>query len=131
MERLLTHSAGVRERERLIATLQKQRPPLDADSVHLLAARVLLESDDADGAAAELHAIAKQEAPAVQRWWAEVHKRRGENGEAVQALARAADASGATLNGYRCRSCGRTSTTWSGYCSACESWGTVKPSIES
>lgn len=129
-ERLLAHSDGARERHRLVTSLQKQRPPLDADAVHLLAARVALEDGDAEAAAAELQAIAQQEGPVVQRHWAEVYKRRGQTREALEALSRAADAGGFSLNGYRCSSCGRTSTTWSGHCPACESWGTVKPAVE-
>jgi lipopolysaccharide biosynthesis regulator YciM len=129
-ERLLDHSEGARERSRLIATLQKQRLPLAPGALHLLAARVALEGGDPEAAAAELQAIPEQEAPVVQRYWAEVYKRRGETRQAVDALSRAADAGGLQLNGYRCSSCGRASAAWSGHCQACDSWGTVKPSIE-
>jgi lipopolysaccharide biosynthesis regulator YciM/uncharacterized integral membrane protein len=130
VERLIAHTEGTRERQRLIAALQKQRPPIDGDAVHLLAARVALESGDADAAAGELQAVTHQELPLVQRCWADVHERRGQTGEAVQALSRAADASGLSVVGYRCGSCGKPSAAWSGHCAACGSWGTVKPNIE-
>lgn len=130
LERLLRHLDEPRERQRIVSLLQKHRQQLDADAVHLLTARMALDDDDVDAAATELQAVARQDAPVVQRYWAEIYQRRGQSTEALRSFSRVADSSGSLLTKYRCTACGRESTEWTGFCAGCDRWDTYRAAIE-
>jgi tetratricopeptide (TPR) repeat protein len=129
IERLLAHAGDARERQRVIGLLDKQRPQLEPDAVHLFMARLALDRDDLEAAAAELQAVARQDEPVVQRYWAEVYRRRGQSAEALRSFARVADAE-PLLGGYRCTACGSLSGEWTGYCAHCERWDSYRAGIE-
>ncbi len=130
IERLLDHSSSTRERQRLVALMKKFAQQLDADAMHLLAAQAALRDGQVDTAATELQAIGRQQAPAVQRQWAEVHRRRGQLEQALESLSRAANGAEGFAAGYRCTSCGRPSSLWSGYCRDCDRWDTYRATAE-
>lgn len=129
VERLLAHAGDERERQRIVALVEKQRQQLEPDAVRLLLARLALGRDDLDAAATELQAVSRQDSPVVQRHWAEIYQRRGQSAEALRSLTRAADAQ-SLLDGYRCGSCGHAAAEWSGYCAGCDRWDTVRSGIE-
>jgi tetratricopeptide (TPR) repeat protein len=130
IERLLSLRQGDRERERVVALMQKHRQQLDEDGVRLLTAQVEIAHDDLDKAAGELEAIGHQDAPAVQHCWAQLFHQRGQLQEAWKALSRAAAESGVDAGSYRCTSCGRCSDAWIGYCPACERFDTYRSGAE-
>jgi tetratricopeptide (TPR) repeat protein len=129
VERLLACAADSRERQRVLALVEKQRQQLDPDAVRLFLARYALGRDDLDAAATELKDVSRQDSPVVQRYWAEVHQRRGQSAEALQSYARVADTQ-PLLSGYRCTSCGAATSEWTGYCAKCSRWDTVRSGIE-
>jgi tetratricopeptide (TPR) repeat protein len=120
IERLLARN-GSGSPPRAAALISKYRDQLDADSAHLLLARVALAGDDVDRAAAELDALANRDTPRAQRLSAEVLHRRGEHARAWDALRRAADA-----RAYHCAACGAAADDWTGYCHACSRWDTYR-----
>jgi lipopolysaccharide biosynthesis regulator YciM len=130
IERLLAHEDGSRERRRVLSLMQKYGDQIDADAAHLVAARIAIAEDELDTAAAELQAVARQDAPIVQRHWAEVYQRRGQLDEALKALSGAVNQTDAPISGYRCTSCGRASESWSGYCPTCHKWDTCRAATE-
>ena len=76
--------------------LGKYREQLDADSVHLLLARVALGDGDLERASSRAaRRSASRSSPTVQRTWAEILHRRGQTDEAWEALRDAADHLGA------------------------------------
>jgi lipopolysaccharide biosynthesis regulator YciM len=129
IERLLAQAGEGRERQRVVALLEKHRPQLDPDAVRLLLARIALERDDVDASANELQEVSRQDSPAVHRFWAEIHQRRGQSAEALRNLARIVDST-APLNAYRCSACGHTSREWTGYCPACNRWDSYRAGLE-
>ena len=129
-ERLLAHSATPRERERTLALLGKHWNELASDGAHLILARAALTRGAGDVAERELRAIGKQEAPTVQRGWAELHHQRGDHAAAWAALSAAADRLGAAAADHRCTSCGRVSEAWVGYCPGCGRWDTYRAGVE-
>jgi len=130
IERLLSLRQGDRERQRVVALMQKYRQQLDEDGVRLLTAQVEIAEDDLDKAASELEAIGRQDAPAVQHCWAQLYHQRGQLQEAFKALSRATDASRIDAGTYRCTSCGRRSDAWTGYCPTCERFDTYRSGAE-
>jgi len=130
IERLLAHSTTARERERTLAVLGKHWHALPGDGVHLILARVALEKGNLDGAERELQAIAKQDAPTVQRTWADLFRQRGDAEAAWTSLTAAADRLGAAAVDHRCTNCGHLSETWLGYCPSCGRWDTYRAGLE-
>lgn len=126
IERLLAHERSAREHERILALLGKHWGDLDGDGARLLLARTALASGSLETAERELRAIGKQDAPTVQRAWAELHHQRGDQSAAWTALATAADRLGATAADHRCSACGRASEAWVGYCGGCGRWDTYR-----
>jgi tetratricopeptide (TPR) repeat protein len=129
IERLLGQDDGARS-PRAVALLGKYRDQLDADSVHLLLARIALGAGDPDRAAAELTAAARQDTPALQRAWAEVFHQRGEAEKAWAALSRTADHTGTAATDQHCIVCGKARDGWAGYCETCERWDTYRSAAE-
>ncbi|MEO8602636.1 MAG: tetratricopeptide repeat protein [bacterium] len=130
IERLLAHGATPREQERALALLGKHAGELGGDGTHLLRARAALAKGSADSAESELRAIGQQEAPTVQRAWAELYHQRGDHGAAWTALSAAADRLGTAAADHRCNSCGRVSEAWTGYCTGCGRWDTYRSGVE-
>ncbi len=130
IERLLAHQTAPRDRERTVALMNKYGQQLDADSVHLLTAQLAMTDSQFDAAATELEAVQRQDAPHVQRCWAELYHMRGQQEKAWVALRRVADEAGAIPTGYHCTSCGRLSEVWTGYCPRCERWDTYRSGTE-
>jgi tetratricopeptide (TPR) repeat protein len=130
VERLLATATTPRERERVLALLGKQSGAVDPDCLHLLLARAALADDAVDRAEAQLGAVARQQTPTVQRCWAEVYHRRGDDAAAWRALTGAADRLGALAADHRCLVCGRLNEAWSGYCEGCERWDTYRSGAE-
>lgn len=130
IERLLAQEEGARERQRVLSLMQKYGHQIDADAAHLIAARVAIGEDDLDTAATELQAVSKQEAPIVRRHWVQVYQRRGQLEEALKTLEGAVDQADAPISGYRCKSCGRASESWAGYCPSCHKWDTCRAATE-
>ncbi|MBX3026732.1 tetratricopeptide repeat protein [bacterium] len=126
IERLLAHERSAREHERILALLGKHWSDLDGDGARLLLARTALASGNAETAERELRAIGKQDAPTVQRAWAELHHQRGDHAAAWTALSGAADRLGAAAADHRCSVCGRSSEAWVGYCGGCGRWDTYR-----
>jgi lipopolysaccharide biosynthesis regulator YciM len=126
IERLLAHERSSREHERILALLGKHWADLDGDGARLLLARTALASGNAETAERELRAIGKQDAPTVQRAWAELHHQRGDHSAAWTALSGAADRLGAAAADHRCSACGRASESWVGYCGGCGRWDTYR-----
>ncbi len=120
IERLLAHPDTPRDRQRTLSLMQKYQQQLDPDTVYLLATNAALQDGQTDAAASSLKAVSKQDSPLVQRHWGEIHQRRGRVDEALQALARAADAT--ALSTYRCKTCGRSNPEWTAHCPSCDSW---------
>jgi lipopolysaccharide biosynthesis regulator YciM/uncharacterized integral membrane protein len=129
VERMLAQDSALHTR-RAVALLSKYRDRLDADSVHVLLARVALASGDLDGAAAELKAIHQPDTSTVDRMRAEILHRRGEHQRAWEALQHAADRLGASAADHHCVVCGRVSEAWTGYCAGCERWDTYRSAAE-
>jgi lipopolysaccharide biosynthesis regulator YciM/uncharacterized integral membrane protein len=126
VERMLAHERSAREHERILALLGKYWNDLDGDGARLLLARTALASGALDTAERELRAIGKQDAPTVQRAWAELHHQRGDHAAAWTALSGAADRLGAVAADHRCSVCGRASEAWVGYCGGCGRWDTYR-----
>lgn len=129
IERMLAADAAPHA-PRAMALLQKYRDQLDADSVHLLLARIALAEGDLDRAGAELKTVATQDTPTVQRTWAEILHRRGEHTQAWDALRHAADHLGALATDHHCAVCGKFREGWIGYCDGCERWDTYRSGSE-
>jgi lipopolysaccharide biosynthesis regulator YciM len=130
IERLLAHSATPRERERTLAVLGKHWSTLPDDGVHLVLARAALDKGNLEVAERELRAIAKQDAPTVQRAWATLYRLRGDHDAAWTALSAAADRLGAAAADHRCTHCGHSSEAWVGYCASCGRWDTYRAGLE-
>jgi lipopolysaccharide biosynthesis regulator YciM/uncharacterized integral membrane protein len=126
IERLLAHERSAREHERILALLAKHWHELGGDGARLLLARTALATGDLDTAERELRAIGTQDAPTVQRAWAELHHQRGDQAAAWSAVCAAADRLGAAAADHRCSACGRASEAWIGYCSGCGRWDTYR-----
>lgn len=126
VERMLAHERSSREHERILALLGKHWNELDGDGARLLLARAALATGAFDTAERELRAIGRQDAPTVQRAWAELHHQRGEHTAAWTAISGAADRLGAAAADHRCTVCGRPSETWVGYCGGCGRWDTYR-----
>lgn len=129
VERLIAHDGGVTP-HRGVTLLGKYREQLDADSTHLLQARVALADGDLERASSELTAVSKQDNPTVQRTWAEILHRRGQHEEAWTAICNAADHLGAAAGDHHCIVCGRFSEMWLGYCEGCDGWDTYRSGAE-
>ncbi len=129
IERMLAPDLGPRA-QRAVALLHKYRDQLDADSVHLLQARIALAEGDLERAGAELKPVTKQDTPTVQRTWAEILYRRGEHAQAWDALRHAADHLGALATDHHCVVCGKFREGWIGYCDGCERWDTYRSGTE-
>jgi lipopolysaccharide biosynthesis regulator YciM len=130
IERMLSQQPNLKDRQRTVALMKKYQQEMGPDSVHILAARIALEDGDAGAAVTELDAVAQQEAPAVQRLRAQVHRTRNEMDQALQALTKLAEETGDQSTGYRCTNCGRVEPEWVGYCPACEKWDTYRSVVE-
>jgi lipopolysaccharide biosynthesis regulator YciM/uncharacterized integral membrane protein len=130
IERLLSQQSNPKDRQRAVALMKKYQQEVGADSVHIIAARVALDEGDANAAATELEAVAQQTAPAVQRIWAQVHRTRNEIAQALDALTKVAEETGAQSTGYRCTNCGRVEPEWAGYCPGCHNWDTCRSVVE-
>jgi len=126
VERLLAHERSSREHDRILAMLGKHWDDLEGDGARLLLARAALASGGLDTAERELRAIGKQDAPTVQRAWADLHHHRGDHSAAWTALCRAADQLGAAAADHHCSACGRASESWEGYCRGCGRWDTYR-----
>lgn len=126
IERLLAHERSSREHERILASLGKHWDALEGDGARLLLARTALAGGALDTAERELRAIGNQDAPTVQRAWAELHHQRGDHAAAWTALATAADRLGAAAADHRCSVCGRAVEAWVGYCAGCGRWDTYR-----
>lgn len=128
VERMLSHQSSPGDRSRAVALLRKYRPqPPESDGTQVIAARLALGDGDLDTASAELSAVQRQDAPPVQRLWAEIYRRRQQHDRAVEALAQVADQTAAALAaGYRCATCGRAVRDWAGYCPGCNRWDTYR-----
>jgi lipopolysaccharide biosynthesis regulator YciM/uncharacterized integral membrane protein len=129
VERLLAQDSALHTR-RAMTLLGKYRDRLDADSVHVLLARVALAAGDLDRAAAELKTVQQPDTSTVERMRAEILHRRGEHLRAWDALQHAADRLGASAADHHCTVCGRVSEAWTGYCPGCEQWDTYRSGSE-
>jgi lipopolysaccharide biosynthesis regulator YciM len=129
LERLLALEPDGRAHERALGLIGKHAD-LHGDGAHLLLARDALARGALEAAERELRVLANQDAPTVQRAWAELHHRRGDQEAAWAALARAADQLGAAAADHRCSACGRTSEAWVGYCTGCGGWDTYRAGLE-
>jgi lipopolysaccharide biosynthesis regulator YciM/uncharacterized integral membrane protein len=130
IERILSQQTNAKDRQRTVAAMKKYQQEMGADSVHIIAARVALEDGDPAAAAAELDAVTRQTAASVQRLRAQVYRARNETDQAIEALTKLAEETGAQSTGYRCTSCGQVEPEWTGYCLACQSWDTYRSVIE-
>lgn len=130
IERLLAHERSAREHERILALLGRQWSDIQGDGARLILARSALASGAFEVAERELRAIGGQQAPTVQRAWAELHHQRGDHAAAWTAISTAADRLGAGAADHRCTACGRASEAWVGYCGGCGRWDTYRASGE-
>jgi lipopolysaccharide biosynthesis regulator YciM/uncharacterized integral membrane protein len=128
VERLLAHAATAREQERIVALLG--RGDLTGDAARLVKVHASLKQGALERAERELQAIGMQDAPTVQRAWAELHHQRGDHTAAWTAVTRAADQLGTAEADHRCTSCGRFSEAWIGYCAGCGRWDTYRAAVE-
>ncbi|MDX2167322.1 MAG: tetratricopeptide repeat protein [Deltaproteobacteria bacterium] len=128
VERLLAHASSPREQERTVALLG--RGDLSGDGARLVKVHASLRQGQLERAERELQAIGRQDAPSVQRAWAELHHQRGDHAAAWSAVTRAADALGTAEADHRCTSCGRFSEAWTGYCAGCGRWDTYRAAVE-
>lgn len=126
IERLLQHERSAREHERILALLGKHWSEIEGDAARLILARSAMAGGAFDTAERELRAIGRQDAPTVQRAWAELHHQRGDHAAAWTAVSRAADQLGAGAADHHCASCGRPSETWVGFCGGCGRWDTYR-----
>jgi lipopolysaccharide biosynthesis regulator YciM/uncharacterized integral membrane protein len=126
VERMLAHERSSREHDRILAMLGKHWDDLEGDGARLLLARAALASGGLDTAERELRAIGKQDAPTVERAWADLHHQRGDHAAAWTALSHAADQLGAAAADHHCSACGRASESWEGYCRGCGRWDTYR-----
>jgi HemY protein len=130
VERLTGLASEPHHRERLRTLLRKLRTDqVQADNVRLLSAQLCLTDGDAEHAARELEALqAPEQAPAavLHHLWGEVHRRRGQQEQALSAYAHTTDASAA----YHCSVCQRSAGTWVGYCSQCGHWDSYRSAVE-
>ncbi len=129
VERLAAIATEARHRERLGTLLRKlRRDQVQADNVHLLTAELHLTDGNADDAARELDAVADAQnaPPLLQDLWAEVHRRRGQLEQALNAYARGAG----KQRLYHCNVCERTADEWTGYCIACGGWDSYRSAVE-
>jgi lipopolysaccharide biosynthesis regulator YciM/uncharacterized integral membrane protein len=126
IERLLAHERSAREHERILALLGKHWSEIQGDGARLILARSALAGGAFDTAERELRAIGQQDAPTVQRAWAELHHQRGDHPAAWTAISRAADRLGAAAADHHCTTCGRDTESWVGYCGGCGRWDTYR-----
>jgi tetratricopeptide (TPR) repeat protein len=129
VERLAAIATEPRHRDRLRTVLRKLRPDhVRADNVRLLSAQLLLADGHIDDAARELDAVQHpDQAPALlHRLWGEVHRRRGQQEQAVLAFARA-NAGG---RHFACHVCRRSEDSWTGYCTQCGQWDSYRAEVE-
>lgn len=131
IERLLATATTAREREQALGLLGKYGQSAAPDALHILLARSALDNDDPDRAEIMLARVSRQEDPVVQRCWADIYRRRGDQGGALSALVKAADALGAATIEHRCSVCGQRQEAWAGYCEHCRRWDTYRSGFES
>jgi lipopolysaccharide biosynthesis regulator YciM len=129
IERMLAQDSALHTR-RAVTLLNRYSDRLDADSVHILLARIALAGGDLDRATAELKAVHQPASSTVDRLRAEILHRRGDHQRAWDALRHAADQLGASAADHRCIVCGRVSDAWTGYCLGCERWDTYRSGAE-
>lgn len=129
VERLAKAARDKSGRSRLIGVLRRLRPEaVDMDKVRLFVAEQLLVDDLVTDAAQELMAV---EDPAgagafYLKIQGEIHRRRGELQQAVDALAQV----DAHPRRYHCTTCGRANPTWLGVCPCCKSWNQHRAETE-
>lgn len=131
VERLIQLAAEPRRQDRLTQVLGKLRPDdthmaavhLFAARIHLIAGRITEASRELDGATGSdvAGAVAK-------RLRAEVLHKRGMAEQALQLYAECNQAGEGVE--HRCRTCGRASDGWVGYCPSCNSWDSYRSTIE-
>jgi tetratricopeptide (TPR) repeat protein len=130
VERLDAGDGRPERTERLYRRLRRRHP--HAPVVVLLHVRHLLARDRLDEAAAMLDGlrgpIADQ--PLVHLLRADLHRRRRDHEQAVEAYARAAGPELTPGVPFRCAHCRRTSATWQAYCPECRRWNEVRSATE-
>lgn len=129
IERLAKVASDKAGRTRVINVLRRLRPEtVDMDRVRLFIAELKLVDDQLGEAADELAAV---EAPAEAgafflKIQGEIHRRRGELQQAVDALAQV----DAHPRRYQCAVCGRATPHWLGVCPCCKSWNSHRAATE-
>lgn len=128
VERLARIATETKHRERLRAVMRKLRADqVRADALHLLTAKSFVDDGDVEAAAKELEAVAATGRAAAlwHRLWAQVHHKRGQLEQALTAALNIED-----RDQHRCRTCGRASDEWVGYCPACHDWDSYRAAVE-
>ena len=128
-ERVASNAADTSARNRLCNVLRKLRPDaVDMDRVRVLIASQHLVEDQVSEAAEEIALIESERdaGPMLGRLRGEIHRRRGELQQAVEAFA----GTTGSVAGYQWRQCGRAADTWSGVCPCCHSWDSSRARTE-
>src|SRR5579862_143608 len=129
VERLAAIATESRHRDRLRTVLRKLRADqINATHLHVLNAQLFLADGNTEAAAHELEAVGTEPPvlPTVHHLWGEVHRRRGQLEQAVQAFAHGDDAS----RRHQCTGCQRSTPQWTGYCPQCNRWDSYRAGVE-
>jgi tetratricopeptide (TPR) repeat protein len=129
VERLSGLATEARHRDRLRTLLRKLRTDqVQAANVSLLTAELHLADGNVDEAARELETIADPgHAPALLHdLWAEVHRRRGQLEQAINAYA----LGNGKRRAYHCTVCQHDAAEWTGYCLTCGGWDSYRSDVE-
>ncbi len=129
VERLASIATEERHRDRLRTLLRKLRSDqVRPDMLHLLSAQLHLKGGNVEQAVRELESLQNPagSSSALQRLWADVHRRRGHLDEALAAYT-AAETQRAN---YRCNTCGYGLPEWTGHCVQCGQWDSYRSDTE-
>lgn len=129
VERLASIATEERHRDRLRTLLRKLRSDqVRPDMLRLLTAQLHLQDGNVEQTARELESLQNPggASSALQRLWAEVHRRRGHLDQAVTAYATVET----QRPNYRCNVCGHGLPEWQGHCPRCGQWDSYRSETE-